>query len=282
MLESLRYVNHIGEELELGSRGVFVNYSDLHDYQWNYTEVGDKVSYFQRGVIRKNVPIVIACQNAEDGISVVNQLMELSEKDILVKNPGRIYLMGYYLTCYIIGSQKSDYLAKRGYMIATLQLLTDQPAWIKETTFTFNNNSSGNGQEGQLSAGQNMDLPFDYPVDYTNPFASRVVVNTGFTGSDFRMIIYGECEDPRIGVGNHVYEVECGVIAAHEYLTIDSKKKTIILTRANGATVNMFKYRNRESYIFEKIPSGENLVTWEGNYAFDVILYEERSEPKWT
>lgn len=275
MLESLRYVNHIGEELELGSRGVFVNYSDLHDYQWNYTEVGDKVSYFQRGVIRKNVPIVIACQNAEDGISVVNQLMELSEKDILVKSPGRIYLMGYYLNCYIIGSQKTDYLAKRGYMIATLQLLTDQPAWIKETKFQFNYGGSSH------TLGNDMDYPTDHPYDFSNPFSSRMVENPGFTGSDFRMVIYGECDDPHIGIGDHLYEVDCE-IGAHEYLTIDSKKKTIILTQQSGTTVNKFKFRNRESYIFEKIPSGETMVSWDGDYKFDIILYEERSEPKWT
>jgi alginate O-acetyltransferase complex protein AlgI len=34
--------------------------------------------------------------------------------------------------------------------------------------------------------------------------------------------------------------------------------------------------------VFEKIPSGNNIVVWDGNWGFDITLFEERSEPKWT
>lgn len=275
MLEQLRFINHVNEELIFGKGGVFVNYSDLHDYRWQYTADGDKISVFKRGIVTKNIPVVVACQNADDGILIINQLMEYSEKDILVKQPGRLVVGQYYLPCYITGSAKSDYLAKRGYMIATLEVVTDQAAWIKETKFSFNYGS------GHHSSGTDMDFNSDFPYDYSNPLSSQMVENPGFTGSNFRMVIYGECEDPHIGVGEHLYEVDC-VIGSHEYLTIDSKKKTVILTKQNGTTENKFRYRNRDSYIFEKIPSGETMVSWDGDYKFDIILYEERSEPKWT
>lgn len=274
MLEQLRFINHVNEELIFGKGGVFVNYSDLHDYRWQYTADGDKISVFKRGIVTKNIPVVVACQNADDGISIINQLMEYSEKDILVKQPGRLVVGQYYLPCYITGSAKSDYLAKRGYMIATLEAVTDQAAWIKETKFSFNYGS------GHHSSGTDMDFNSDFPYDYSTPLSSQMVENPGFTGSNFRMVIYGECEDPHIGVGEHLYEVDC-VIGSHEYLTIDSKKKTVILTKQNGTTENKFRYRNRDSYIFEKIPSGETMVSWDGDYKFDIILYEERSEPKW-
>lgn len=274
MLERLKFINHINEELQFGVNGVFVNYSDLHDYHWQYTADGDKISVLKRGIVTKNIPIVVACQNAAEGIQIINSLMEYSEKDILVKKPGRLIVGDYYLQCYITGSTKTDYLAKYGYMIATLEILTDQPAWIKETKFTF-------GYGSHLHEGNDMDYNNDFPMDYSNPLASLMVENPGFTGSDFRMIVYGECEDFHIGIGEHLYEVDC-VIGSHEYLTIDSKKKTIVLTHANGSTDNKFRYRNRDSYIFEKVPPGETLVTWDGEYVFDIILYEERSEPKWT
>lgn len=283
MLEQLKFMNHINEELVFGKGGVFVNYNDLHDYRWQYTADGDKISVFKRGIVTKNVPVVVVCPNADQGVNMINNLMEYSEKDILVKEPGKLIIGDYYLKCYLTGSTKSDYLAKRGYMVATLEVLTDTPAWIKETKFSFNNSTTGNGMlRGARSRveSQNLDYNYDYPIDYTNPFASRNVVNPGFTGSDFKMIIYGPIEDPKVIVGEHIYEVDC-LVDYHEYLTIDSKKKTIILTRQNGATENKFRYRNRESYIFEKIPSGETLVSWDGDYKFDIILYEERSEPKW-
>jgi hypothetical protein len=54
------------------------------------------------------------------------------------------------------------------------------------------------------------------------------------------------------------------------------------VTRNDGTTVNHFNDRNKASYIFEKIPPGNNAITWPGGFGFDVILMEERSEPKWT
>ena len=47
-------------------------------------------------------------------------------------------------------------------------------------------------------------------------------------------------------------------------------------------TISKFSDRNRDDYIFEKIPSGSNDVSWDGAFGFDVTLLEERSEPKWT
>ena len=67
-----------------------------------------------------------------------------------------------------------------------------------------------------------------------------------------------------------------------EYLTIDSATKKIFLTAVDGTTANKFNNRNRDSYIFEKIQPGGNVVAWDGTFGFDVILLEERSEPKWT
>lgn len=276
MLERLNFINHIGETLEFGKNNVFVNYSELHDYRWQFTQDGDKISVLKRGIVQKAVPVIVACGNADEGVQTINRLMEYSEKDILVKSPGRIIVGQYYLPSYIMGSTKEDYLVKRGFLKATLEVLTDQPAWVKETKFSFNYGS------GHHMSGKDMDFNSDFPYDYSNPFDARYIDNPGFTGSDFRMVIYGECEDPRIGVGGNVYEMENVEIGTHEFLTIDSKKKTIILTKADGTTENKFKFRSRDYYIFEKMPPGETLVTWNGDYKFDIVLYEERSEPKWT
>ena len=70
-------------------------------------------------------------------------------------------------------------------------------------------------------------------------------------------------------------------LSDNEYLTIDSMTKTIVLTKYDGQKENCFHLRNRESYIFEPIPPGENIITWNGAFGFDVILLDERSEPKW-
>jgi phage-related protein len=75
--------------------------------------------------------------------------------------------------------------------------------------------------------------------------------------------------------------VNC-TVGANEYLTIDSSAKKVFLTAQDGTITNMFNNRNRDSYVFEKIPTGQNVVSWNGGFGFDIILLEERSEPKWT
>ena len=34
--------------------------------------------------------------------------------------------------------------------------------------------------------------------------------------------------------------------------------------------------------LFKKIPNENNVVSWNTSFGFDVTLFQERSEPKWT
>lgn len=276
MLEKITYTNHINESLQFGQNGLFANYNDLRDYKWAYQSENDKISLFERGIRNKKLPIVIACESKEKGIEIKNRLMEYAEKDVLVKEPGTLTIGEYYMKCFIIGSSKTNYLLDKRYMEVTLEILTDQPVWIKETKSTFIPGVNLLNQEGN-----NLDYPFDHPYDYATDILSRTLNNTGFIACDFRIIFYGECENPKCYIGNNLYEVFVS-LEKGEYLTIDSKKKTIILTHKDGSITNCFKFRNKEHYIFEKIPAGECSVTWDGDYGFDVVIIDERSEPKWT
>jgi hypothetical protein len=128
--------------------------------------------------------------------------------------------------------------------------------------------------------GQNLDYPFDYAFDYFPDVGVKTLINQHFIDSNFRMVIYGACSNPAVYVAGHLYQVNSEVEAG-EYLTIDSVTKKIYLTAKDGTTTNQFKLRNKESYIFKKIPSGNSMVSWSGDFGVDIILLEERSEPKW-
>lgn len=278
MLEVAKFINHIGESIYFGENGIYLNYSDLHDYSWDYQSDNDKISFFERGIVSKSVPVVVACDNYVKGLNAINALMELTEKDLLAKEAGKLYVGDYYLKCYIKGSSKADYLAKKGYLIATLEIISDSPAWVKETVFNFDKNQEGSSAEG---SGGDLDYNVDFPYDYTSSLSSRLINNPGFVGSDFKLVINGLCEDPQIFVSDNEYTINCKVEQGDK-LVIDSKKKSITLVKRDGTEENYFKYRDKEHYIFEPIPSGINLVTWQGEYTFSFTLYEERSEPKWT
>lgn len=273
MLEKITYRNHINEVVEIGQNGIFVNESDLHDFSWSVTKRNDRISAFNKGVVKKTIPLQIVCNSEEEGIQIRNRIFEVMEKDVLAMKHGRIIIGNYYLRCFVTASKKSDYLRSKGLLTVKLTVQTDFPEWIRETTTVFNTKS------GNISG--LLDFPYDYPYDFKNELASGSINNTGFVASHFKMIIYGFVTNPTLYIGGHEYTVNVEV-GTGEYLTIDSMNKTIVLTKYNGEQVNCFNARNKESYIFEKIPAGSSVIMTSGQISFDITLLEERSEPKWT
>lgn len=279
MLEKIKYINHMMEEMAWGKSGIYVNYNDLRDFSWAYTSANNRISSFYKGIVKKTVPIVIICESEEEGYKKRNELFELCEKDVIAMQHGKIIIGDYYLKCYVTGSKKANYLSSKGYMETSLEVTTDFPSWVKETTTQFRSLAEDSG--GGVVGGKNFDFNFDFPFDYSNEFNDKRLKNGGFVGSAFKIIIYGSCSNPAISINDHAYQVNAE-LSDGEYLTIDSMTKTIVLTKYDGQKENYFHLRNRDSYIFESIPPGENVVTWNGAFGFDVILLEERSEPKWT
>ncbi len=272
MLEQIKYVNHFNEVIEFGKNGIYVAKSDIHDYEWSVSEKNSRISYFERKIRNRLLPITILCATAAEGTAVRNRLMEVAEKDVLTKQPGRLIVGDYYYTCYISGSKKKNYLASRKLMEADLTIVSDARFWVRETVHSF--------RKDQSAIAMYLDYPFDYPFDYFSGFADHVLVNPNFTETNFRLIIYGPCKDPVVYIAGHAYGVDVS-LSTGEYLTIDSIQKTITKTEIDGRITNAFNGRNRESYIFKPIPIGSSAVTWVGNYGIDIVLLDERSEPKW-
>lgn len=272
----MKYKNHVNEVFEFGKDGIFVNSNDLHNYDWKATSKGNRISALTRQVSTRKLPVIILCDTAEKGIQARNRLLEVVEKDVLAMKHGQVIIGDYYFKCFVTKSQKEDYLTSKKYMTLDLTLTSDFPYWVKESTTEFRPGSTGSGE----GVGIGLDFPYDFPYDYFSTMASNTLFNSGFVPSNFRLMVYGPCSNPSITIGGHTYQVNCD-IEQGEYLTIDSTTKKIQLTKIDGTLVNQFNNRNKTSYIFEKIPVGNSAVSWSGSYDFDLILMEERSEPKW-
>ena len=274
MLEKFTYINSFNEKLEIGSDCLFVNENDLHDFSWGITSKNNKISSFKKGIVSKTIPLILKCESESEGVNLRNRLFEVFEKDVLAMKHGKIQIGDYYLRCFVTGSKKSQYLINKNYMVVSLTIQTDLPEWVKETTMIFS------GIAGTNIA--HLDYPYDYPHGFKNGYASSQINNTSFVASNFVMTIFGHVQNPSIIIGGHEYNVNVTVGTA-EHLKIDSINKTIVLVKANGEHVNCFNNRNRESYIFEKIPSGISPITSiNQGIQFNITLLEERSEPKWT
>ena len=273
MLEKVTFVNHLNETIDFGEGGLFLNINELRSYKWDYNSKNNRISQFKRGVTEKKIPIVVVPPNSRDeGNTIMNSLLELAEKDVMNKKAGKIIAGDYYLSCYIIASNKEEYDLRLGTFKATLTTLTDEPFWIKEIAQSFTP-ASGLGTDF-------LDYDYDLPYDFTSPSLLRVLTNTGFADVDFMLTIHGEVTDPSIYIGGHKYAVT-GHVDDGELLVIDSREKTVTLVEQDGTRVNWFRYRDKNNYVFQKIPTGDNAVSWIGDYNFDVTLYEKRSEPKW-
>lgn len=273
MQERLRYVNHLNEVIDFGRSGIYVSRNELHDYDWATQTKNDRISSFRKTVTKRALPVVIFCASPEEGVTARNRLMEIAEKDVLAKKPGHLVIGDYYYKCYITESKKSSYLRSRQLMEVKLTITSDYPYWIKETTQSFRKSKAG--------VGEPFDFFYDYPTDYTQPFQQSALVNADFTASNFKLIIYGPASQPTVYISDHAYSMACD-IEAGEYILIDSAAKTVTKTALDGTQTNLFHLRGREAYIFEKIKSGSNTISWSGDFGVDVILLEERSEPKWT
>lgn len=278
MLEQLKYKNHLNEVFEFGKDGIYVNTGDLRDYEWSVSTKGRRISSFDYSVGKKKLPVVIVCDTEAQGIEARNKLFEVVEKDVLARKHGQIIVGDYYLKGFVTASKKSNYLLQKRLMEAELTISTDFPYWVKETTTPYSmvGAAATIGESGEF-----LDYPIPFPHDYYCDLNTKPLVNSNFVASNFRLIIYGTCVNPTISIADHIYQVNC-TVEANEYLTIDSATKKIFITGNDGTVRNVFNLRNRASYVFEKIPTGSNVVSWNGNFAFDIVLLEERSEPKWT
>ena len=275
MLEQMKYINHLNEVIEFGKNGIFADANELRNYEWTAKNKGNKFDKFEAGICKRKLPVHIICDTVEKGIEARNRLFEVMEKDVLTKQYGRIVIGDYYLKCFVLKSQKKDYLTAQRYLQLELTVQSDVPFWYKETKHVFRKNAeSGAG-------GKNLDYSFDYAFDFKPDTGNERLINRSLAASNFRITIYGICTNPEIKIGGHLYRVY-GTVEANEYLTIDSVTKEIYLTTNTGRIVNRFNDRYRRSYIFEKIPTGIIPVLWEGGYGIDVTIIDERSEPDWT
>lgn len=276
MLDKFIFENHLGQRFEGLPNGVFLNYNDLRDYSWSYDTINSRISRFYRPVNNRKIPLVVYCDSGDEAVAVMNRLHELAEADIVAKIPGKIFVGDYYTNGYITASAKSNYLIRKKYCKIELTLTSDDPAWYREHHNTFMP-----GEGSSIGIGGGTDYPYDYPYDYALAMKGRKVVCNSVGSNAFRLLIYGEATNPSVVIGGHVYTIN-GTIGVGESLLIDSLAKTITLTTALGNKINWFDKRGREDYIFEPIPAGQNTVSWNGTFGFELTVIEKRSEPKWT
>lgn len=274
----LVYVNHNNRQLNLTSWPIMAqNVESVLNHNWKYSIAGNEkkaaIISFYKQVEERELKLAIFADSKEDFGSLMNDIHRTIEEDIDDMQPGRLVIGSYYLPCYILAQNYEEYEEDYDTTDVNLTVIAERMVWIKETRkeyiWTENIDTEGRG------------YAYGYDYDYTMGSGNVAKIrNTHFASCNFVLKISGYAKNPMVTIGDHVYRV-METVQKNEILTIDTRNKTIVLTKNNGVQVNCYSKRDKSSYIFEPIPAGEQRLYWNAAFNLEITLYEERSEPLW-
>lgn len=268
-----------GDVFDLSGRAarLLLKETELYDYAWDVEEIKQELGSFINGFGKKaaeyKMEIDFTGSRAERADSMA-KFFEVVEQDILAKKTGKLYLEDQYINCFVIKGAYEDLKDQYNKVRKEVTVYAPYPFWIVERKATY--------QKQDIPKGSgNLDYAYDFPYDMT-PLKRGIdyLENDHYTDSHFKMIIYGPASDPAVYIQNQAYQVYT-TIEEKEYLVIDSKEHTVCRVKNDGTKISEYNNRLKEQSIFEKIPAGIHQINWSGNFGFDIILFHERSEPKW-
>lgn len=256
------YENSKGDRLNLMRFPYRTVDADWYDADWEETSDG----------YEKTVSIDVFGKR-DEFISNMENLYNIIAADSENGVYGKLYVNDTYLRCMASRSKKSGW---KGYVYSEVDITFKAPSleWIQEAKKSFFPQEEAVSTEG-------LDFDFDFEFDFAENKRGVEQWNIDHvTSSDFRMIIFGPCINPKILINGYPYEVSA-TLEKHEYMVIDSSDQTIMKHMANGAITNLFDNRGFDYSIFEKIPSGLLTINWSGDFGFDLTLFLKRREAKW-
>lgn len=273
------YKNHLGKTIDLMSWPIMMQDPEqLFKYNWSYTSgvTIKRLTAFKKDITEKECTLSIFANSEEEFNQILNDILEVTDTDVTNEQPGKLYYNNYYLDCYIIAGGLEEWEPDFEATDKKIKIASQDGKWIKETTIPFR------WQEQEVDTSGKA-YPYNYPYNYGmgTGFSTEIEVES-ISDMDFILTVYGYVYNPEISIGGNTYKVDHEV-APNEELVINSRDRTIhLINRSTGIVKSMFRYRSKDFWIFEKIPSGNLPVYWNGAYNFDLQLLEERSEPKWT
>lgn len=269
------YVNGNGEKLDFMKWPYLIQEHDLFNHGWSYGVNAQKIVRFYKDLGEKTVTLCVSADTKEAYYEALNHFSEVVEKDVIANRAGCLYVGDQYIKCNIIASEKTEWTKGVDYLKNSIAIVLRYPFWITEQKYLFRYIVTPD----KLF----LDYPFDYPYDFASEHDMHkdVINNTHYSNCHFQAIFFGPCTDPSLVVDSHPYSVMV-TLEEGEYLRLDTRDRTITKVTNTGHEINEFNNQRRDVSIFEKITPGMHTVTWNGTFSVDMILYEERSEPKWS
>lgn len=279
-MKDIFYRNSAGIKIDLLTPPYMLQTGELFDYNWTYSGSntslnGGRIEEFGKEIEQRSLILSIINYGKESYYAAIDRFYEIVEFDVINKTPGKLYFGEFYLSCYLIASKKTEWESDSSLLDNEITLAVEYPFWVSEKKFSF---YPGNAREkGEIPG---LMYPYEYAYEYASQLNLRYLLNEHLSECGFQMLFYGPVINPAVRIAGNLYEV-LTTLYEGEYLIIDSRDLTIKKISNTGEVSNAFSSRNPNSYIWKKIPSGRQSVTWPGSFGIDLILFYERGEPPW-
>lgn len=273
-MNQLEYLPGIaGQSVQLDGPSAFVGIAEeMRSREWDY-DLG------YRDLVTATRPARTVDVTFHADYETADELRRVADADVMARTPGTFVAQNEWKQRgYILASDVDD--IHYGRLSTGLKIALLDGAWWRLVVRSFMM-SGGSGGDTYL------DYPHDYPYDYQETSYTGGITPSVLTPSDVYLVVYGPAVNPYVIVGGNRYQVNV-TVPAGGYLVVDGRKKTILLTLADGTVQNVFSSGVRGSgagggsYIFERIPAGTSEVTYDGSFGFDLGWYEEEGEPPWS
>lgn len=278
MIKDIYYKNGKGLKLNLLEPPYLLQTGELFNTKWNYESIrkaygGASITEFWKDLEERKLILSIVNYGKESYESAVDRFYDVTNYDVTNQVPGRLYYGNMYLSCYLVQSLKTEWESDSSYLDNEVTLVAEYPVWIQDKFYQFRKK-----EDTESSNNMYLDYPYDHPFDYMGEIKGVGYIDNPDYPCHFQAIVYGPVPSPRFTISDHLYEVSTK-LGEGEYMIIDSRLKTVVRVRTDGTKVNEFNNRNKQFSLFEKIPVGNNLISWSGNFGIDMTLFYERGEP---
>ncbi len=278
---TLYYEGSDGSVIDLMQYPIFAQSPEtLTENSWKYSTISGvnglgRVKRFYKDTQETSLTLSIMADSADEFNKVVYNLHRTFDRDIRRLKPGKLWWNGWYKEVFAVETSNEEFEELFESVEREVKFISVYPYWVKKTTFQYYDLSQ---MSGSLDYDESV-LDYD-DFDYDMEQRIETIENDCIDEANFELIFYGAAENPSITIGGHVYGVDV-TLSAGEYVAINSLTKKIVKYDVYGNPENVFYLRDRDSYIFQKIPEGKVALLRNRNLAMDVTIFDERGEPEW-
>lgn len=275
-MNTLIYIGHSGSinlnenYISLLSGHDFFNYTMGVDSESNIDGIG---SYLNRITLSNRTYQFSVLVSDIEKLSYIEETFSFDRVNEL---PGKLYLNGVYIECYVTNFTLRSPLRLYKEEVVDIEVTALKPFWTKEEKYEFikfDDSETLNDKEG-------LSFPFSFPFGFKQSRNNRTIINRNPQKSAVDFVFYGPLTKVDIVIGLHRYNVNAELLD-NERLVISQRGKTIEKITVAGDRINMMNYRNKEESVFEPIMPGEHIVSFNGDYSFEIIVFDERSVAFW-